>query len=283
MNPSDAVLKTLGYSDNFDFPLTKYEVRLWCPLKITTRKLENSLKTLLAQKKIGHKGDYYFLPGRSSLIKTRKSREKYSRSKWAIARKVGEMLAKIPTIQMIAVTGSLAMNNSTPSDDIDLMIIVKPNTLWPTRLFVWLLLTLKNLRRSPLASETTQIRNKICDNLYLESKQMLIEHPSSYDIYLTHEILQALPIFDRDQTYNRFLNVNSWTSRLLPNHTHSRQRYPTPPTLPFSSFLFFLNLLFYIPQYLYMKPKMTNEKASLHAAFFHPNKPLDKGKPGFLK
>jgi len=89
-----------------------------------------------------HKNKYFVLPGREYLIEKYKQREKYSAEKIERASRVIKYLKKIPSIQAIFLTGSVAVGNAKKEADIDLMIVTKPNTLWLTRLLVFIFLKL---------------------------------------------------------------------------------------------------------------------------------------------
>jgi hypothetical protein len=55
----------------------------------------------------------------------------------------------------------------------------------------------------------------------------------------------------------------------LPNAPEgTKSRAPRPKTQDLA--IQFVNFFAFLGQYLYMKPKMTVEKVSLHQAFFHP-------------
>ena len=107
-------------------------------MKLVSGKKNQGLSFLRPQDAKGEtlfsrKGKYYFLPGRSHIVSLRQQREQFSKTKWLIARRVGEQLKKFPFIIAIFVTGALAMNNCPKDDDIDLMLVTYPNTLWITR------------------------------------------------------------------------------------------------------------------------------------------------------
>ncbi len=273
--------KTLVYFDKYDYPLTLDELRYWnspiSPSSVPplTAKPRTESEKLRGGKEKGviYKNGYYFLPGRSRLVKLRHQREKFSKAKWLIAKKVGESLKKFPTISAVFVTGALAMNNCPKDDDIDLMIITYPNTLWITRLFVNLYLW--RLRRFP---GQTSAPDKICPNLWLDTNNLVLH---THNIYTAHEILQAKCIFDRGSVHHQFLTQNSWVKKYLPNAYLSLLKLPSPTAKPRAReilgeglrvryWLWSLNLLFFAAQYAYMLPKMTTEKVSLHSAFFHP-------------
>lgn len=255
---------TLTYFDKYDYPLTLDEIKYWSPV---THPLSFPLSLI----KRGDRGEFYFLPGRSHLVKLRKQRERFSKKKWLIAKQVGDQLKKFPSIAAIFVTGALAMNNCPKNDDIDLMIITKPNTLWLTRFFIDIYLKLSKLRRLPNTEHRTlNTSNLICDNLWLDTKNLVMH---THTIYLAHEILQAKCIFDREGVHYQFLKQNSWVKKYLPiAYTHSIKK--TEYRISNIEYLIFwpLNLLFFLIQYLYMLPKMTSEKVGLGFAFFHPSK-----------
>ncbi len=243
------ILSTLAYFDRYDYPLTKTELEYWSGVTAPSPR------------------KYYFLPGRSSLVKLRQVREKISQQKWQIARQVGEKLKKIPTIAAVFVTGALAMNNAPVDDDIDLMIVTYPNALWPTRF--WVNLYLHQTRRYP---GQTSAPDKICPNLWLDLNHLMTcIHNRS--LYTAHEILQAKVLWDRANVHARFLGQNSWVQEYLPNAY--RGSFPTraqrvQDAIPFGLLLWPINLLFFIAQYLYMLPKKTTERVGLGYAFFHP-------------
>ena len=133
-------------------------------------------------------------------------------------------------------------------------------------LYLW------RLRRFP---GQTSAPNKICPNLWLDTNHLSIPHSRS--IYIAHEILQAKPLFDKSSVSISFLKSNSWVQKYLPVAYKNLTLGPSPKFRrgkPQQGEVFwkFINSIFFIIQYLYMKPKMTSERVSLHSAFFHPQK-----------
>ena len=39
----------------------------------------------------------------------------------------------------------------------------------------------------------------------------------SHDLFTAHEIIQLIPIFERDNAYNKFIKANSWINSVFPN------------------------------------------------------------------
>lgn len=175
-----------------------------------------------------------------------------------------------PTIRFVGLTGSLAILNSTPKDDIDLLIITSPHTLWLTRLFLFPFLLFFNHRRP----SKTHRPNDLCLNLWIDQSHLTLLF-SKQNLFTAHELLQMKPLLDRGETYSRFILANSWASHYLANAYH-QQTLPSStslkPVFPLSlSFLLFpFNLLAYFIQRLYMSSKITTETVTFSQVYFHP-------------
>ncbi len=202
----------------------------------------------------------------------RKALQNTTNNKVKFAQKLNKYAQFFPTIRLIALTGSVSVNNSKPSDDIDLMIVTYPNTLWITRPFFLIFLSLVFNRRHP-GDNPAKVNNHFCPNLWLDTDSLSVPQ-SRRNIYTAHEVLQVKPIFDRGHAYLDFLHSNQWTKHFLAN-AYSRltqdisknTRQNTKKSLLFVP----LNFLMFILQYLFMLPKKTTELVSLHSAFFHKN------------
>ncbi|MFQ6002788.1 MAG: hypothetical protein ACE5KJ_03495 [Candidatus Zixiibacteriota bacterium] len=154
----------------------------------------------------------------------RKKRERWSQKKMEIARRVANWLRFIPTIKMVAVTGALAMNNSQKEDDIDLLIVTTKNRLWLTRLLTVFLAELVARRRRPGDSE---VRDKICLNMFLDENHLAVPKKEQ-DLFSAHEVCQLKLLWEKDETYQRFLRSNQWVERYLPNWKENTSEANTP-------------------------------------------------------
>lgn len=221
-----AILKTIIYSDIFDFPLKKEEI--WAYLSVENGKrigrekfykilneLTNSKKAYL--RKIN---DLYCLKGRENIVLIREQREKESRGKILAAQKISKFLSFIPTIKLIGLSGSLSLKNSKKDDDIDLFIIVRKNTLWASRLIFVLVLDLFRKRRR---KKSKNISNKFCLNMFIDESSLSFLNERQ-DLYTAREIVQMKPIFERGNTYEKFITANLWVSRFLPNSLDRRTK-----------------------------------------------------------
>jgi predicted nucleotidyltransferase len=285
-----SILYTLTYADVFDYPLTLKEVFLYLITPQRPSQIKTLQKTLSKLSSVSRTGPYYYLKNRSFLVKIRRQRVLHSRAKLQIAKEIVAHLKRIPTIKAILITGALAMKNAQKDDDIDLAIICQKNSLWLTRPIIIIILELLKVRRKP---HDRRVADKICSNLFLDESSLILP-PKNRNLFTAHEILQAEPVFNRRDTYFKFIAKNSWAQKYLPHAYKSiinlpadeagyqlarrRGRLSTyPPTRQVINLLLLpFNLLFYLFQFLYMSPRRTKEKISLHYAFFHPHSKKNK-------
>lgn len=248
---------TLAYHNIFDFPLTKDELVRW----------QTPLKKQIHAHQINQKLGFFFLGGSENLVTKRMLRQSVSVKKLKYAKRVVKVLSRVPTIQMIGVTGSLAMMNADNSSDIDFMVITKKGTLWITRLLT--LLTLKFKRLSTRRFGDKNQKDKICLNLWLDESDLVWR---TRNIFTAHEIAQVLPILEKDWTYQEFLRKNRWIKKYWPNgamFVDSNVKVKNRINVWGIVFRLFEPLA-YLSQKLYMSRKITNEKVSRTRAAFHP-------------
>jgi len=208
-----AILKTLIYSDVFNFPLTKEEIWLYLssPHTISRKDFDIAIQRLTG--KIIRKDGFFCLSGRAKCIDRRLKLANQTAKKIRIARKAAYFLSFIPTIQFIGISGGLAIGNAKKDDDIDLFIITKEKTLYGTRLWTLLMLEFLDLRRKRTDNSHA---DKICVNLIIEETR-LSWALRLRDEYVAHEILQLKPLFDRGSMYGKFLKKNNWIKKYFPN------------------------------------------------------------------
>ena len=207
-----AILKTILYSDIFDYPLRKEEMWrfLIAEKQITIKAL---VKELSEMKNLSEKDGLYYIKGRKNIVLKRIARSKISLEKQKIAEKAAGLLSKIPTLECVFLSGGLAMENVEINDDIDFFIITSENSLWITRFLSLLVLELFGFRRR---RGERKVFNKICLNLFLSKKNLLF--PKYFqNLYTAHEISQAKLIFQRNNTQELFLSSNRWINTYLPN------------------------------------------------------------------
>lgn len=268
-----AIIATLRYSDHFAHPLTEAEIypRL-IKHSCTKRELNTSLNTLSLQGKIQQTGRFYHLPSRQEVIRLRQQREDHSRLLYSRALNLTRFLSKLPSILAVHLTGSLAVFNSDPGDDIDLLLITKSGRLWTTRLLLTFTTTALGLRRTP---KSASYAGKLCLNLYLTPSSFSLP-PSRRSLYSAYELIQAVPLYDPHDTRSHLLAANSWIYAYLPNFPAIKTRLSPLPKTPTNSFLDKIESIAYSLQLSYMHRKITREHITPDSAYFHPRNPGSK-------
>ncbi len=270
MGSKKNILKTLLYSDIFDYPLKKEEICyfLISNKKVSIKVIEKNLKKI---KEIGFKKGFYFLKGREKLVNLREKREKNSLIKLKKAKKIAKKLSFIPTIKFIAISGNLALKNSDKKDDIDFFIVTSKNTIWLTRLLTVLKLQTLGIYRKRGDKE---VKDKICTNMFIDEKNLSFSKKRK-NLFTAHELMQLFPLIDKENIYQKLLFKNKWVLNYLPNSFNKIK--PSNNLLTKnkinkkkSVFLNILNNVVKVPQILYMRRHKTKEEISNKILAFHP-------------
>jgi len=195
-----AILETLAYSDIFEYPLRLNELYRYLPMRAETEEVSRALNSL--NELVGEQNGFYFLIGREKIVEIRKQREVHSQKlmRWALM--YGRMLGALPFIRMVALTGSLAVLNSSKAADFDYMLVTAPNRVWMARAFALL------LNRFTLLFEHT-----LCPNLIVSENALTW---STHDLYSARELCQMIPITGMD-VYRKLMKANEWVKEFLPN------------------------------------------------------------------
>lgn len=268
-----SVLKTLIYSDLFDYPLALSEIHRWLiGKKITVEQVEKVVQRLVKKRKIYYKDGFYFLPRRKELVSLRMEREKVSVAFTKTAEWIANFFKLIPGILLVGISGSVAVRNATSESDIDLFVITRKNRLWISRFLLVLLLEFFGKRRRRADSEQ-EGKGKICLNLMVTEDSIL----QKKSIYVAHEILQMKVLWEKEGMYQRFLEANEWVHTFLPNwigyasaeKSHLVKRTSLNP--PESSLLNSIENILGVLQKRYMGKPLGQEKITDCALFFHPH------------
>lgn len=211
-----AILQTITYVDVFDYPLTPAEVhRYLVGLPSSADEINQILSNgRLVPHRLDRKDGYFTLPGRAEIVETRRRREAIAKEMWPIAWHYGRLLGSLPFVRMVAITGSLAVNNVEPPADIDYLIITKHGHLWTCRAWTILLVRLAAQRGIHL-----------CPNYFLSEQHLYFEEQN---LYTAHELTQMVPVTGLD-IYRKMRELNSWTADFLPNAAGIPQPATQPP------------------------------------------------------
>jgi hypothetical protein len=103
---------------------------------------------------------------------------------------------------MVAVTGSLAMNNATDNADLDYLVVTRPGRLWLTRALVILLVRI-----------ASRWEDTLCPNYFISENNLLFPVRS---LFSAHEVVQMVPLAGL-QVYEKICRLNAWAWEYLPN------------------------------------------------------------------
>ena len=201
-----AILRTLLYSDLFDYPLTLAEAAHYLIGRPST---PDEVRACLARScwladRVIELNGYLALRGREALIARRLERAAASDRLWRRARHFVRVLRLFPFVRMIAITGSLAMKNSPADDDIDLLIVTVPDRVWLTRA-----LSIALVYAGKVCGDT------LCPNYVISERVLALDR---HTLFVAHEFAQVVPVYGLT-VYDRMRTLNPWVQVMLPNAT----------------------------------------------------------------
>lgn len=202
-----AIAQTLAYGDIFDYAMTAAEIHRYltgvsAPLSAVRAALEVASAP---GGWIEREGVYHTLAGRRALAQTRLARSRAAERLWPLAQKFGRHIARLPFVRMVAVTGSLAVDNVAEHADLDYLVVTSRGRLWICRAILVL------LARVPASI----IGSKICFNyvVALTGQSLAFEERN---LYTAHEVAQMVPLAGR-KAYEQLRRQNDWVLDFLPN------------------------------------------------------------------
>ena len=122
------------------------------------------------------------------------------------AQKYIQKITWIPGIRMIAVANSLSMYATHTESDIDLFVVTARNRIWIVRILMTLCFWSYGVWR-----KGEDIAENFCLSFFVEEASMdLSKIALKDDIYLYFWIYYLKPLYEWGDTYERFLEYNSW-------------------------------------------------------------------------
>ena len=199
-----AVLQAIVYADIFDYPLTPTEVQRYLvgvPASLAT--VEDTIRNApRGLRWWSYQRGYVTLTDRETLIDTRRQRTERATTLWPKALHYGHMIANLPFVRMVAITGALAVDNVQSGADIDYLIVVEPGRLWLCRA-----LTIAVVRLAAISGDI------VCPNYLISLRALMLRERS---LYTAHELAQMVPIAGLP-IYQHMRRLNSWSDQFLPN------------------------------------------------------------------
>jgi len=199
-----AIWRTVTYVDLFDYPLTAVEIHRYLDgLPATPSEVAKALVSSPAlADRLTYREGFFCLPDREEILEIRQERRRRALQLWPQAVRYGRIIAQLPFVRMVAVTGSLAMNNVDETADIDYFIVTENGRLWLARALVIGIVRLAARRGVVL-----------CPNYFVAESALTLPERN---IYTAREIVQMVPLFGV-LVYEKLRRYNCWVSQFLPN------------------------------------------------------------------
>ncbi|HJS29801.1 MAG TPA: hypothetical protein VJ768_09275, partial [Anaerolineales bacterium] len=192
-----SILLTLSYADLFDYPLSHQELHRYL---IGNPATPHSIQEALGSKNgfsrvVTAREGLITLAEREEIIETRRRRAGVAADFWQGAIRYGRIIARLPFVRMVAVTGALAMDNVDEDGDIDYLIVTEPGRLWLSRAWCILLVRIAGM-----------VGSRICPNYFLTTRAL---RDLQRSLYSAHEISQMIPI-SGGNCYQELRSQNRW-------------------------------------------------------------------------
>lgn len=198
-------IKPILYADIFDYPLTFEEVYKFLEFETTPDTLQQMLDQAVAEGEIIRVEGFYSLTDKPHLVAKRRERWRAAQALWPSALYYGRWMAALPFVRMVAVTGSLAVENPRDNvDDIDYLVVTRPGRLWLCRALIILMVRYGHLRGVHL-----------CPNYLLTERRLQFEDDN---LFIAREMLQMVPLYGK-QCYLDMRHLNDWVTDYLPQGT----------------------------------------------------------------
>jgi hypothetical protein len=210
-----AVLRSVVYASLFDYPLEPAQLEssligVGGPAAAIERWWRESD---LLQATIEYRDGFYFPAGRSDLVRTRSRREALSRELLERDRRILSLVANMPFVRMVALSGSLAHLNAEGSADLDLFVITAPHRVWSVTVATLVLSKLLGWRR------------RLCMNYVVSEQALTIEPP---DLFSANQIIHLRPISGH-AVFERFVASNAFVRTIYPNFELPEVARPASP------------------------------------------------------
>ena len=218
-----AVLRSVVYASLFDYPLTIAQLESsLLGVRAGAATIEAWLRQSdFLQSAIERRDGLYFPAGRADLVRTRARREALSRDLLDRDRRILSLIARLPFVRMVALSGSLAHLNAEGSADLDLFVITAPHRVWSVTVATLVITKLLGCRKH------------VCLN-YVVSEHALEIAPR--DLFSANQIIHLRPMAGHD-VFERFVKSNPFVRDFYPNFQGYGGQARPKPQVPSPQFL----------------------------------------------
>ena len=212
LSPAEAaVARSVLYAALFDYPLTLAQLRQTLEhVRLTPSEIVALVRGSAPLAAHIESRDGFFFPlGCAHLVDERHRRERRSRTFLSAHRPIVRLIAALPFVRMVALSGSVAYLNLEHGGDLDLFIVTRGRHVWSTAVVVILLARLLGRRRT------------LCANLIVADTALAF---APQDLFTASQIIGLRPVYGRDG-FRAVLEANPFVRQVFPNY-HGPARSP---------------------------------------------------------
>lgn len=147
---------------------------------------------------------YVVKRGRLPLVRERLRRHAIAQDKWKIVKRCAPFLAFVPFVRGLGGSGSLAIDNTKYSSDLDILVIVDSGRIWTTRLVLLVVSQLLGRRRTYNSQHAPDM---LCLNHYLATKRLVVSKDIQ-NVCMAMQYAMLVPIYN-DEVERTFAQRNS--------------------------------------------------------------------------
>lgn len=198
-----AIARSVLFAALFDYPLTLAQLRrTLIASSQTPSHILATLRTSTALSDIVEHVDGHFFPaGRRDLIEVRRMREARSRAFLDSHSVLLHLIAALPYVRMVALSGSVAHLNLEHGGDLDIFLVTRGRRVWSTAVIVILLAKLLGRRRT------------LCANFIVADTAL---HFAQADLFTASQIVGLKPVTGAD-VFETIVRLNPFVQAFYPN------------------------------------------------------------------
>ena len=211
-----ALLATVVYADLFDSPLpVKQALTASLGFAFDEAEIHRLIRGPQLSRLITvHPGGYLALTERSHLVDAMPEREALTRALLDRNRKSLSLLAAMPFVRSLMISGGVAHRNPGRKPDVDLFIVAAAGRAYTAYTMMF------------LATKMTGRRHLVCPNYLLDENELAIAYHR--DLFTAHQLVSSLP-FSGQGTYEALCRTNEgWVRRFFPAFA-ARPATDSPP------------------------------------------------------
>jgi glycosyltransferase involved in cell wall biosynthesis len=198
------LLAAVVYADLFDTPLPLGDART---ISFGEALDEAELRRLLASPLLAsqihlHPSGFLVLAGREPLVAKMPEREAWTRDLLAANQSTLSVLAKLPFVRALILSGGVVHKNPSARPDIDLFVVAARGRVYTA--YTWLVLMTKLLGKRAL----------VCPNYLVDEGELAVAYHR--DLFTAHQLVSARPFSGR-ASYEQWCRANeAWVKEIFP-------------------------------------------------------------------